>query len=95
MSINYDTISEDLKAKGARTYRSLKIEGQEFEFSGGFTDLHTRSYEEILKGNGFEIGEARKAIEIVHNIRHQEPIGLVGDYHPFAGLPVTKHPFEK
>jgi UDP-N-acetyl-2-amino-2-deoxyglucuronate dehydrogenase len=95
LSINYDTISEGLKAKGARTYRSLKIEGQEFEFSGGFTDLHTRSYEEILKGNGFEIGEARKAIEIVHNIRHQEPIGLVGDYHPFAGLPVTKHPFEK
>lgn len=95
LSINYDTISEDLKAKGARTYRSLKIEGEEFEFSGGFTDLHTRSYEEILKGNGFEIGEARKAIEIVHNIRHQEPIGLVGDYHPFAGLPVTKHPFEK
>lgn len=95
LSINYDTISEDLKAKGARTYRSLKIEGQEFEFSGGFTDLHTRSYEEILKGNGFEIGEAKKAIEIVHNIRHQEPIGLVGDYHPFAGLPVAKHPFEK
>lgn len=95
LSINYNTISEDLKAKGARTYRSLKIEGQEFEFSGGFTDLHTRSYEEILKGNGFEIGEAKKAIEIVHNIRHQEPIGLVGDYHPFAGLPVAKHPFEK
>ncbi|MCH2231765.1 MAG: Gfo/Idh/MocA family oxidoreductase [Crocinitomicaceae bacterium] len=95
LSINYNTISEDLKAKGARTYRSLKIEGQEFEFSGGFTDLHTRSYEQILKGNGFEIGEAKKAIEIVHNIRHQEPIGLVGDYHPFAGLPVAKHPFEK
>lgn len=61
LSINYNTISEDLKAKGARTYRSLKIEGQEFEFSGGFTDLHTRSYEEILKGNGFEIGEAKKS----------------------------------
>lgn len=95
LSINYDTISERLKAEGARTYRSLKIEGEEFEFSGGFTDLHTRSYEGILDGNGFEIGEARKAIKIVHDIRHQRPIGLIGDYHPLAALPITKHPFEK
>ena len=95
LSINYDTIAEELKAKGARTYRSLKIEGEEFEFSGGFTDLHTRSYEEVLNGNGFEIGQARKAIEIVHDIRHQTPIGLKGDYHPLAALPITKHPFEK
>lgn len=95
LSINYDTISEELKAKGARTYRSLKIEGEEFEFSGGFNDLHTRSYEEVLKGNGFEIGAARKAIEIVHDIRHKAPIGLKGEYHPLAKLPVTKHPFEK
>lgn len=95
LSINYDTISEELKAKGARTYRSLKIEGEEFEFSGGFNDLHTRSYEEVLKGNGFEIGAARKAIEIVHDIRHKAPIGLKGEFHPLAKLPVTKHPFEK
>lgn len=95
LSINYDTISEELRAKGARTYRSLKIENQEFEFSGGFTELHTRSYEHILEGNGFRIGEARKAIQVVHDIRHQTPIGMKGDYHPYVKLPLTKHPFSK
>jgi UDP-N-acetyl-2-amino-2-deoxyglucuronate dehydrogenase len=95
LSINYDTIAEGLKAKGARTYRSLKIENQEFEFSGGFTELHTRSYEHILNGNGFRIGEARKAIEIVHDIRHQTPVGLKGEYHPFARLPLASHPFNR
>ena len=95
LSINYDTISEELKAKGARTYRSIQIEGEEFEFSGGFTELHTKSYEEILAGNGFRIGEARKAIEIVHDIRHKTPLGLKGDYHPLAKLPLAGHPFNR
>jgi UDP-N-acetyl-2-amino-2-deoxyglucuronate dehydrogenase len=95
LSINYDTISEELKAKGARTYRSIQIEGEEFEFSGGFTELHTKSYEQILSGNGFRIGEARKAIEIVHDIRHKTPLGLKGDYHPLAKLPLAGHPFNR
>jgi UDP-N-acetyl-2-amino-2-deoxyglucuronate dehydrogenase len=95
LSINYDTISEELKAKGARTYRSIQIEGEEFEFSGGFTELHTKSYEQILAGNGFRIGEARKAIEIVHDIRHKTPVGLKGDYHPLARLPLASHPFNR
>ena len=95
LSINYDTISQELRAKGARTYRSLMIEDQEFEFSGGFTELHTRSYEHVLEGNGFRIGEARKAIQVVHNIRHQKPVGLKGDYHPLARLPLTSHPFNR
>jgi len=95
LSINENTISEELRSKGARTYRSIKIEDQEFEFSGGFTELHTRSYAHVLEGNGFRIGEARKAIQIVHDIRHQTPIGLKGDYHPFAKLPLSKHPFSK
>lgn len=95
LSINYDTISEELKAKGARTYRSIQIEGEEFEFSGGFTELHTKSYEQILAGNGFRIGEARKAIEIVHDIRHKTPVGLKGDYHPLARLPLAGHPFNR
>ena len=73
----------------------LDIEGEEFEFSGGFTDLHTASYQHILDGYGFEIGESRKAIEIVHHIRHAHPIGLQGEYHPLAKLTLTKHPFER
>lgn len=84
LSINYETMPEQLKAQGKRTYRSIQIEGEELEFSEGFTDLHTISYEQILAGNGFRIGETRTAIEIVHGIREATPIGLKGEYHPFA-----------
>jgi UDP-N-acetyl-2-amino-2-deoxyglucuronate dehydrogenase len=64
------------------TYRSITLEGEEIEFSGGFTDLHTQSYQGILDGQGYGIQQARKSIEIVHKIRSAEPIGLKGDYHP-------------
>jgi UDP-N-acetyl-2-amino-2-deoxyglucuronate dehydrogenase len=84
LSVIYDYIPENIKAKGQRTYRSITVNGEEIEFSGGFTDLHTRSYEEILKGNGFGVGEARGSIEIVSTIRNLEPIGLKGEYHPFC-----------
>ena len=94
LSINYDCLPDEVKGKGLRTYRSLKIEGEEFEFSGGFTELHTKSYQAILDGDGFPLNSSRKAIEIVHDIRHQEPVGLVGHYHPLAELPLVKHPFE-
>ncbi|HAQ38255.1 MAG TPA: oxidoreductase [Saprospirales bacterium] len=93
LSINEDTLPKEVQEKGLRTYRSITIGDEEFEFSGGFTELHTRSYEEILKGNGFGIEVAKTAIQIVHDIRHQDPVGLVGDYHPLAGLPLVKHPF--
>lgn len=95
LSINYDVIPQNVKETGARTYRSLTIENEEFEFSGGFTELHTRSYEEVIKGNGFRIGEARKAIELVHDIRHKTPVGLMGDYHPLAKTQLSKHPFSR
>jgi len=93
LSINYDVLPEDIKAKGQRTYRSITIEGEELEFSGGFTDLHTVSYQEILKGNGYGLEAPRQAIEIVHHVRHATPIGLQGEYHPFAKKPLAKHPF--
>lgn len=95
LSINYDVIPEHVKETGARTYRALTIEGEEFEFSGGFTELHTRSYEDVLSGGGFRIGEARKAIELVHDIRHKTPIGVLGEYHPLAKIKLSKHPFQK
>ena len=94
LSINNDTLPEKIKSKGKGTFRSIQIEGQELEFSEGFTDLHTISYEAILAGKGFRIGETKAAIEIVHNIRHATPIGLKGDYHSLAKLPLSKHPFE-
>ena len=95
LSINYDTIPEKVKQKGMRTFRSITVDGDEFEFSGGFTELHTRSYEGILDGKGFRISEAENAIKTVHDIRHQTPKGLSGDYHPLAKLPLASHPFEK
>ena len=69
------------------------IDGSEFEFSVGFNELHTKSYEKILAGEGFRISEARNCIDIVYNIRNSKPIGLVGDYHPLAKLPLSRHPF--
>lgn len=84
LSINPDTLPIEVKARGGRTYRSLSIEGEEIEFSDGFTELHTHSYEHILSGGGFGLEEARNSIEIVHEIRNVEPIGLVGDFHPLA-----------
>ena len=95
LSINYDTIPVEIREKGMRTYRSITIEDEVFEFSGGFDQLHTKSYEEILKGNGFGVEECQTAIQIVHDIRHQAPAGLTGDYHPFAKLPLSKHPFTR
>jgi UDP-N-acetyl-2-amino-2-deoxyglucuronate dehydrogenase len=72
LSIDPDTLPETVKAKGQRTYRSIRIEGEEIEFSEGFTDLHTKSYEEILKGNGFGLTEARPSIDLVHAIRNKK-----------------------
>ena len=95
LSINYDVLPEEIKAKGQRTYRSITIEGEELEFSGGFTDLHTRVYEGVLEGNGYGLEDTRQAIEIVHDIRNSEPIGLKGEYHPFAKKKLVDHPFKK
>ena len=93
LSINYDVLPEKIKKMGQRTYRSITIGGEELEFSGGFTDLHTKVYDGIMRGQGFGLDDARKSIEIVHKIRNAEPIGLKGEYHPFAKKKVVNHPF--
>jgi len=95
LSINYDVLPDEIKEKGQRTYRSIKIEGEELEFSDGFTDLHTRVYEDIISGKGYGLNAARQAIEIVHDIRNTLPVGLKGDYHPLAKKELSKHPFGK
>lgn len=69
LSIDYNDIPHNLKEAGKRTYRSLKIENEEIEFSEGFTDLHTTSYREILNGSGFGLEVAKKSIDLVHSIR--------------------------
>ncbi len=82
LSIDYEDIPEKNKQAGQRTYRSVMINKNEVEFSSGFTDLHTQSYQEILRGRGFGIDEVRHAIETVYQIRNSSPTGLHGDHHP-------------
>lgn len=94
LSINEHTLPKELLDAGKKTFRSLQIGGEEFEFSEGFGDLHTVSYQEILNGNGFGLNESKQSIETVHNIRNAQPVGLLGDYHPFASKPLSRHPFE-
>jgi UDP-N-acetyl-2-amino-2-deoxyglucuronate dehydrogenase len=64
------------------TYRSVVVDGDEVEFSGGFTDLHTESYRKILAGEGFGWQEVMPSLEMVYAIRHSRPTGSKGDYHP-------------
>jgi len=90
LSVNYDYIPEDIKASGQRTYRSITVDGKEIEFSGGFTDLHTKSYEHILTGDGFGLEEARKSIEIVSDIRNQNVVVNSSDIHPFVSKVIGK-----
>ena len=84
LSVNYNYLPKVVKASNQSTFRSITVDGNEIEFSGGFTNLHTRSYEEILKGNGFGLIEAYNSIETVSAIRNIEAIGLRGAYHPFC-----------
>jgi len=95
LSINAETLPPNAVQGEKRTYRTIMIDGSEFEFSVGFNELHTKSYEKILAGEGFRISEARNCIEIVYDIRNAKPIGLVGDYHPLAKLPLAEHPFAR
>ena len=84
---NLDVVS--IGIMGDTTY----TDGEEFEISQGFTELHTKSYEEILAGRGFGLEDARRCIDIVYEIRNAKPVGLIGDYHPMAKLPLSGHPF--
>lgn len=84
LSLDVNDVPAETRDTGQRTYRSITVGDDAIEFSGGFTDLHTRSYEEILAGRGFGLEENRVAIETVSNIRNAALSPLTGDYHPFA-----------
>lgn len=81
LSLDYDDIPDPVKAKGIRTYRSITLNKEEIEFSGGFADLHTETYNHILEGKGFSLMEAKPAVETVYTIRNSSPLGLKGEYH--------------
>jgi UDP-N-acetyl-2-amino-2-deoxyglucuronate dehydrogenase len=84
LSVSADDLPAGARANGCTTHRSIKIDGSEVEFTDGFEDLHTRSYEEILAGRGFGLKEARASIELVHRIRHTPPSAPGAPAHPLA-----------
>ena len=83
LSIDEHSLPKAVQQKGQRTYRSISINDEEIEFSAGFTDLHTVSYTEIIKGNGFGLADSEDSIKIVHDIRNLT-ILKKGEKHPFC-----------
>lgn len=83
LSLDVDDVPAAERAAGRRTFRAIRADGVDVEFSDGFTDLHTRSYEEILAGRGFGLEVNRVAIETVETIRTATPVTR-GEMHPFT-----------
>ena len=82
LSIDADDLPESVKGKKP-TYRSITVDGAEIEFSEGFTDLHTISYQEILAGRGYGIEDARHCVETVDTIRSATTVSAAGsEGHP-------------
>jgi UDP-N-acetyl-2-amino-2-deoxyglucuronate dehydrogenase len=83
LSVDIEDVPAMQRASGQRTYRSITVDGEEIEFSGGFSDLHSRSYEEILAGRGFGVADCRTAIETVASIRTSKTVSFGDSGHPF------------
>lgn len=83
LSIDKRDLPPSAAQGGQTTYRSITIDGKELEFSGGFTDLHTKIYNEILSGKGFRLEAARPSIVLAHDIRNAVAVGVNPDSHPF------------
>ena len=83
LSIDYLYVPDAQKSNSQRTFRSITMDGNEIEFSGGFTDLHNEIYRRTLAGKGFGIEETRKAVELVQQIRNSNPIGVRPNSHHF------------
>jgi UDP-N-acetyl-2-amino-2-deoxyglucuronate dehydrogenase len=84
LSLRFEDLPASTRSEDRRTFRSLRLEGEEFEFSEGFGDLHTISYREILNGNSWGLDAARPSVEIVTDIRNARPVGLKDNSHPLA-----------
>ena len=82
LSVDANDLPDAVKGKKT-TYRSITLDGEEVEFSEGFTDLHTRSYEEILAGRGYGLDDVRFCVEVVSQFRTL-PVGANGERHPFV-----------
>ena len=87
LSLDIEHVPEEFQKNGQRTFRSITLDGEEIEFSEGFTDLHNEIYRKTLNGQGFGLEDTRKAIEMVHRIRTQPPTGIKPNSHPFLDTP--------
>lgn len=83
LSLRSDDLPPAIQSAGKRTYRSITIDGDELEFTDGFTDLHTAIYKEVLEGRGFGIKDSYKAIEAVQKIRDTEMMPSDAQKHPY------------
>jgi UDP-N-acetyl-2-amino-2-deoxyglucuronate dehydrogenase len=83
LSIDDNDLPDEVKAEGGYAYRSLKLDGEEFDLSAGFTDLHTKVYEETLAGRGLGIEAAKPSIQLVYDIRHADVGGARENHHPW------------
>ena len=95
LSINEETLPVAVKESGKRSFRSIKVNGEEIEFSDGFTELHTIAYRQILSGEGFDLATVRPSIELVHQIRNESPARPMENAHELALIPVQDHPFKR
>jgi UDP-N-acetyl-2-amino-2-deoxyglucuronate dehydrogenase len=84
LSVDVDDLPDEWLASGKHAYRALVLGDEEFDFSTGFDDLHTRVYEDVMAGNGFGVEDARSSIELVHQIRVAELSARDGRAHPLA-----------
>jgi UDP-N-acetyl-2-amino-2-deoxyglucuronate dehydrogenase len=69
LSIDEKELPLAANEKGLRTYRSMRIDDRELEFSEGFADLHTACYQAIIDGKGYGLNEVRESVEIVSKLR--------------------------
>mgnify|MGYP000403937344 CR=1 FL=1 len=72
LSLDHKDLPEIVTSNGLSTYRSIEVDGEAIEFTGGFADLHTAVYREILSGRGFSIQDAYASIQLIHSLRHAE-----------------------
>jgi UDP-N-acetyl-2-amino-2-deoxyglucuronate dehydrogenase len=84
LSTDKSDLPKENLLKGVPTFRSITVDGEEIQFSEGFTDLHTKVYEETLKGNGFGIEDARSSIVLVRKLRSASAMNVLDNIHPFA-----------
>ena len=88
LSIAREDLPQQAVAQNKSTFRSITVDDKEVEFSEGFTDLHTRVYENVLDRKGFGIADARPSIELVHTLRTLPVQQEKSLCHPY----LVKHP---